>query len=193
MAKTQICSIAGCGKPTKGRGWCAAHYHRWTRHGDPLGGGSFYGEAAQFYRDVVLPHHGTECLIWPYARMGNGYAELRVDGRARLVHRMVCIAVHGEPPTPKHEAAHSCGRGHDACVNSDHLRWATPAENIQDQILHGTRHRGDRTGTSRLSADDVRAIRAAERVTYAELGRRYGVSEATVRDAVSRRTWAWLE
>lgn len=32
------CSIEGCGKPAKNRGWCSAHYTRWRRHGDPLAG-----------------------------------------------------------------------------------------------------------------------------------------------------------
>lgn len=31
------CSI--CGEPVKARGWCAAHYQRWCRHGDPFVGG----------------------------------------------------------------------------------------------------------------------------------------------------------
>jgi hypothetical protein len=31
-----VCSIAGCGKPQRSRGWCAMHYTRWFRHGDPL-------------------------------------------------------------------------------------------------------------------------------------------------------------
>ena len=29
------CSIAGCEKPRKARGWCSAHWSRWQRHGDP--------------------------------------------------------------------------------------------------------------------------------------------------------------
>ncbi len=33
-----VCAIDGCGKPRANRGWCHAHYHRWQRHGDPLGG-----------------------------------------------------------------------------------------------------------------------------------------------------------
>lgn len=30
------CKIDGCVKPAKGRGWCAMHWTRWRRHGDPL-------------------------------------------------------------------------------------------------------------------------------------------------------------
>jgi len=33
-----ICSVAACPKPSDRRGWCTAHYMRWHRHGDPLGG-----------------------------------------------------------------------------------------------------------------------------------------------------------
>lgn len=37
-AKTRRpCSIDGCEKPAKGRGWCGAHWLRWRKYGDPLG------------------------------------------------------------------------------------------------------------------------------------------------------------
>lgn len=29
------CSIAGCARPRKSRGWCTTHYERWRVHGDP--------------------------------------------------------------------------------------------------------------------------------------------------------------
>lgn len=35
MAELPICSIDACHKPAKTRGWCATHYTRWIRHGDP--------------------------------------------------------------------------------------------------------------------------------------------------------------
>lgn len=30
-----VCTIPGCDKPVRGRGWCITHYNRWHRHGDP--------------------------------------------------------------------------------------------------------------------------------------------------------------
>ena len=27
------CTVVGCSKPTKARGWCATHYQRWRAHG----------------------------------------------------------------------------------------------------------------------------------------------------------------
>ena len=32
------CSIDGCARLAKVRGWCGAHYHRWRNYGDPTGG-----------------------------------------------------------------------------------------------------------------------------------------------------------
>lgn len=32
---TRICSVEGCDKEVEARGWCAMHYARYRRHGDP--------------------------------------------------------------------------------------------------------------------------------------------------------------
>lgn len=31
----RICSIDGCGKPLRARGWCSMHWYRWRYNGDP--------------------------------------------------------------------------------------------------------------------------------------------------------------
>ena len=36
-SQTKVCQIEGCSSVPKGRGYCAKHYSRWSRHGDPLG------------------------------------------------------------------------------------------------------------------------------------------------------------
>jgi len=135
-----ICSVAGCGKGGKiVRGLCGTHYRRWQRHGDPLAGRyrAPNGEPQRYLSDVVLAHKSDECLIWPYARDGKGYAAVVIDGVTVVAPRMVCESVNGPPPTPEHETAHSCGRGHEGCINPGHLRWATREENQGDRIEHG--------------------------------------------------------
>lgn len=37
--KQESCAIEGCLRPNHRRGWCAAHYQRWLKYDDPLGGG----------------------------------------------------------------------------------------------------------------------------------------------------------
>lgn len=34
-ASAQLCSAGGCSSAVTARGWCAKHYQRWRRHGDP--------------------------------------------------------------------------------------------------------------------------------------------------------------
>lgn len=31
----KICSMEGCVRPARVRGWCSTHYERWRKHGDP--------------------------------------------------------------------------------------------------------------------------------------------------------------
>ena len=41
----KICKVEYCNNKASCRGWCNAHYSRWYRHGDPLGGTRFnYGK-----------------------------------------------------------------------------------------------------------------------------------------------------
>ena len=66
----------------------------------------------------------------------DGYPQLNIGGKARKVHRLVCIAFHGPAPTPGHEVAHGNGIRHDN--RADNLRWATRSENTRDSVKHGT-------------------------------------------------------
>ena len=81
------------------------------------------------------------CLLWPMAVSGQprgGYGLLRVDGKWKRVHRLVCIAVHGPPPELGSVVMHSCDVR--VCANPAHLRWGTQAENVTDGWQR-TRHR----------------------------------------------------
>ena len=104
---------------------------------------------------------------------------------------MICEIAHGPPPSSRHQAAHSCGRGYAACVNPNHLHWATPRENELEKVKHQTSNRGTRHGLSKLSEADVVVIRA-ESASHRELARRFGVSEASIRRVRSGETWGWL-
>src|SRR3990167_2955933 len=144
MTNLGVCSIEGCDKPFEARGYCIAHYRRWRRHGNPTAGGTPWGEPEQYFLEIVLSFTSDECLLWPYHKGSNGYGMLWRDNRQQGVHRLACEAIHGPPPTPKHEAAHLCGKGHNGCCNPQHVRWATPAENCADALAHGTQARGER-------------------------------------------------
>lgn len=188
------CSVKGCGKPYLARGFCIVHYARWKKHGDPNGGGR-RGFSEPFYQDVVLHHDSDECLFWPFARGKDGrYAAMRHEGVPILVHRRLCEEVNGPPPTLKHEAAHSCGNGHLACVAKRHLSWKTHVENMADKLVHGTHNRGARNGLVKLTETDVRRIRALKGyISMKVIGTMFGVSQNTVSQIYSGKSWAWLK
>ena len=55
MDSIQLCSVEGCGKPRKSRGWCSTHYERWRRNGDPLVA-RVYGGAGCSVDGCANPH-----------------------------------------------------------------------------------------------------------------------------------------
>ncbi len=136
-----------------------------------------------------------ECIIWPFASKDRqGYGHLSIEGRLTGAHVAVCTIKHGSKPTPKHQAAHSCGNGHLGCINPNHLRWATARENLQDKILHGRLIRGTKVKSAKLSESQVLDIREAlsDGATKAGLARQYGVTFMTISAIGTRRHWAWL-
>lgn len=192
MATSRLCSIPDCGKPNFARGWCGAHWARWRKYGDPTGGGPTRGYAQNYFREVVLTYDGDECLIWPFGRI-NGYGHVRINGQPHLVHRLTCEEVHGPPPTPMHEAAHSCGKGKQGCVTKGHLDWKTHVENEADKIGHGTHSKGEMNGSAKLTEPEVRQIMALKGVMLQrEIAGLFGVMPDTVGAIHRRERWAWL-
>ena len=187
MSKT--CSVDDCSRPVLvlSRGLCGRHYHRFQAHGDPLAGDPERGLARKFFEDAKN-FDGDECLFWPFGKI-KGYGSIQVNGKSGcLVHRLICEHVNGPPPTPKHEAAHSCGNGHLACIARKHLRWATRIENEADKILAGTHG-------AKLTNKDVVTIRnrvGLGLVSQAEMASAFGVSRTLIYKIVHRKTWAHI-
>ena len=193
MATTRICSIPGCGKVVAVRGYCNAHYHRWQRHRDPLGGRPTFAGEPKRWAEAHVSYDKEGCLTWPFGTDRNGYGRLTASGPCSA-HRFLCEAAHGPPPSPHHEAAHLCGNGHLACVNPRHLRWATHKENEADRLIHGTRIRGERQGTAKLTETCVREIRSLRGlIPQHKIAKQFSISQACVSMIVNRQLWAWLE
>ncbi len=151
-----------------------------------------YGEPLKWIKERIA-FSGDECLIWPFARSRKGYGKVRFNGSIINAHRVMCILAHGDAPY-KHEAAHTCGKGHIGCVNPKHLLWKTSTDNHADMVLHGTRLLGEKHKRSKLTESEVREIRslAATGIKSEALASKYSVSSRAVRFVVNRISWAWL-
>jgi HNH endonuclease len=190
MPEAKLCSIDGCGKQVKNRGYCTAHYKRWWRHGDPLAGRTPNGEPARFLTEVAYPYAGDECLRWPYGHNGDGYGQITHGGKHTYVHRKVCEEVHGPAPSDEHETAHSCGNGHLGCITPNHLRWATMSENHADRVIHGTSNRGERCGAAKLTEPEVRTILAMKgSALQREIAERFNVTPSNIGVIHRRKSW----
>lgn len=174
------CSVDGCDRVSVGRGWCRVHYNRWHRHGSPTGGGTPKRALEAWIRENA-DHSGEACLKWPFHRKSSGVASCKFRGAQMNAARAMCIEAHGEPPSPQHDAAHSCGRAHESCVNPNHLRWATKKENQADREKHGTVLRGDKNPASKLTDQEVFEILSLRgSLTQRVIAEKFGVSRQHV-------------
>src|SRR5258708_608706 len=116
-----------------------------------------------------LSHEGEECLIWPFSCCTAGYGNFMANKKRGLAHREMCRMAHGEPPTPDHHAAHSCGNRR--CINPRHISWKTQSDNQLDRRQHGT---VKRTYT-KITAEQAAQIRQLkEKETSIETAAKYG-------------------
>lgn len=117
--------------------------------------------------------------------------ELNRDGRPRraLVHRLVCAAWHGPPPTSDHQVAHGDGARNNN--RPENLRWATAAENAADRDAHGRTQTGSDHVHAKLNPELVREIRLrwAGGENSAKLAAWAGCSSTNIHNVVHRRIW----
>ena len=130
-------------------------------------------------------HVGDECFLWPFARRGTGRGSLLFRGNQMTPARAMCIAAHGDPKGLADDAAHICRNGNVACVNPNHLRWATRKENLADRIVHGT-------AGIKLTPEQVYEIRDAQSEDPLSLAKRYSVSRQTIQKIRQRKLWILL-
>lgn len=146
--------------------------------------------------------NGTESYLsgqWRQLKLtpgAGGYltfgAYIRGKLRTTLVHRCVLLAFAGSCPEGM-EGRHINGVNTDNCTAN--LCWGSHAENMQDKVRHGTSWRAERNPNTKLTPDDVRAIRAlgAEGVHHRVIAARFHVRTYTIWSVLKRVTWAHVD
>ncbi len=124
------------------------------------------------------------CLIWPF---GINEGTIQFGSRENKVNVFRCMCEHrnGPPPTDKHQAAHSCGRRHDGCVNPQHLSWKTNGENQADRY-----QQSGLTKRCKLTPEQVDEIRSLkDRAKIGDIVNQFGVSYNNIRSIWAGRLW----
>jgi hypothetical protein len=128
MPAHSTCSITGCGRPSKTRGWCQAHYMRWWYTGDtqddvPL---TIYGNhPARFWSKVTFTE---SCWLWTSSIDRGGYGQFDLGNKSTIAHRWAYEFCVGDIPEGL-DLDHLCRVRH--CVNPDHLEPVTRSENMR--------------------------------------------------------------
>lgn len=137
-----------------------------------------------------------ECWEWTAYRSRDGYGMIGLDLRGvDRAHRVAWRLMNGPIP-PGLQVLHRCDN--PPCVNPAHLWLGTQAENIADMNRKGRSRKNPRRGsavtTSKLKEPDVLAIRVliAEGHGPTAIGRRFGVSPATIHLIRNGKNWKHL-
>lgn len=123
-----VCSVPLCGEPHHASSYCAKHYKRWKRHGDPLGGGSYVGTplVERVLSRLSTPDVG--CWEWQGPLNSAGYGYVRAEGRIWRSHRVMYEHFVGPIPAGL-DLDHLCRNRR--CARPDHLEAVTHQENMR--------------------------------------------------------------
>lgn len=125
-------------------------------------------QKANFF-GMVSPEPNTGCWLWSGYVNGDGYGKFNVRGRIESAHRVSYREHRGEIP-PGYLALHKCDQ--PCCVNPDHLRIGTDAENADDKARR-------RRVPTKLTDQQVLAIRK-ETGPYRGIASKFDISPAWV-------------
>lgn len=129
------------------------------------------------------------CWEWTGATTRGGYGQV-MDGRKNLrAHRAAYLLFVGDIPAGMH-VCHSCDN--PLCINPDHLWLGTDAQNVKDKVMKGRANRGESIGTSKLTDEAVKEIRASY-MNLRTASEKFGVSTVTIWKARERITWRHLD
>ena len=122
--KTRKCEISDCGNKHMGLGYCEKHYLKLKAHGNPLGGRTNHTSPEDSFS--ARTERQGNCVVWLGAKGPEGYGTIIEKGSRTPVHRYAWERQKGPIPDG-YLIDHKCFN--PSCVNIEHLRIATKAQN----------------------------------------------------------------
>jgi lysozyme family protein len=142
------------------------------------------------FMDKVSPEPNSGCWLWTGYIEPGGYGMLWMPGnRSQNAHRVSWNLHYGEIPAGTF-VCHKCDTRN--CVNPKHLFLCNAAENAADMKAKGRSRCGERNTSAKLTAAEVRQIRALideGSLTIGAIAERFKVSRALVYAIRQKKVW----
>jgi len=133
------------------------------------------------------------CWEWMAAKNPCGYGVMRYSTQVSLRQATHVAVELFRPddirPSINYGIMHSCDN--PGCVNPDHLKWGTPAENQLDKVIKNRQRKGESHPFAKLSLEQVEQIRSlcSEGKTQREVGELFNVSNQQVSRIINNKRW----
>lgn len=147
----------------------------------------------RLFKNIVKGNNPDDCWTFKLAANVNGYPCIKKDGKQERVLRIMWEYYNG--PIPEGMVVrHKRECNNHKCVRIDHLQIGTQQQNIEDREALGTTAKGEKSGQSKLTEEQVREARLLrETQTLKALSEKYGVSISTVDNACKGITWKHID
>lgn len=138
---------------------------------------------------------------WPWTGLqfndGDGYGQVKLCVGSQVnhirhryrAHRVAYFLTTGDLPDDQC-VCHSCDN--PICVNPKHLFLGTQLQNVHDRTSKRRDAKGEGHGMHKLTlgeVQEIRHLRATQRISYRALGERFGVSTTQAGFIVRRESW----
>lgn len=139
----------------------------------------------------VVKRGPDDCWLWLAGKDKDGYGKFWYEGKTIRAHRFSYELCYGLIPE-EYGCFHDCD--FPSCVNPHHLFSGLDQANVEDRVQKERSAKGEKSGPSRLTSDQVIAIR--ERYVLGEtqpsLANAFGIGQSTVSSIIRRQTWAHI-
>lgn len=147
----------------------------------------FFKQATKRFWKHTDKRSDDECWLWRGPTVANNKGniprgDIRMFGKHVKAHRFSYMIHNGEIPEGM-IVLHSCDNS--LCMNPKHLRLGTHEENMEDMTKKNRQSKGEHRPLSKLTEDQVRAIRADTRNQYV-IAAEYQITQGLV-SAIKRR------